>query len=73
VSDLNPNLISIRHVRAAGRIIPVELSRNAGGSIAARCHLGATDTPIIDGPSEEEVLAAIEESLEGLLYARAAG
>ncbi len=66
-------LIAIRHVRVAGRTIPIELFRNEGGSVAARCRLGAADTPIIDGPNEEEVLAAIEDSLEGLLFARAAG
>lgn len=71
--DTEQKLIAIRHVRAGGRTIPVELYRNEGGSVAARCRIGAADTPIIDGPSEDEVLAALEESLEGVLYARAAG
>jgi hypothetical protein len=67
------DLIGVHHLRASGRVIEVELFRNAGGSVAARCRLGAHDAPIIDGPSEAEVLAAVEDALEGLLLARAAG
>ena len=66
------NLIGVRHLRASGRLIAVELFRNAGGSVAARCRLGAGDEPIIDGPSEDEVVAAVQDALEGLLLARAA-
>jgi hypothetical protein len=51
----------------------VELFRNEGGSFAARCHLGDADMPIIDGPSEEEVLAAVADAMDGLLFARAVG
>jgi hypothetical protein len=68
----DPTLIAIRHLRAGGRVIPVELFRNEGGSVAARCRIDEGDAPIIDGPTEAEVLAAVEESLEGLLAARTA-
>ena len=64
------DLIAVKHLKAAGRVIPVELYRNACGTVAARCHLGS-DFPIIDGPSAEEVLKAVEDALEGLLLARA--
>jgi hypothetical protein len=63
-------LIAVRHVKAAGRIIPVELFRNDCGTVAARCHLSKTDIPIIDGPSTEDVMAAVEDVMEGLLFAR---
>ncbi len=64
------DLIAVRHLKAGGRVIPVELFRNACGTVAARCHLGS-DVPIIDGPSADEVLKAVEDALEGLLLARA--
>lgn len=64
-------LIEIRHVRVNGRTVPVELSRNAGGSVAARCLIGETEMPIIDGPTTEEVMAAVEAAIEDLLFARA--
>lgn len=64
------NLIAVKHLKAGGRVIPVELFRNACGSVAARCNLGS-EFPIIDGPSAEEVLRAVEDALEGLLLARA--
>jgi len=64
------NLIAVRHLKFGGRDIRVELYRNACGTVAARCHLGS-DAPIIDGPSAEEVLRAVEDALEGLLLARA--
>jgi hypothetical protein len=53
-----------------GRTVPVELSRNAGGSVAARCLIGETEMPIIDGPSTDAVMAAVEEAIEDLLFAR---
>jgi hypothetical protein len=68
----DPDLIGVHHLRASGRVIAVELFRNAGGSIAARCRIGARDAPIIDGPTEAEVLAAVQDALEGLLLARSA-
>lgn len=63
-------LIGVTQLKAGGRVIPVELFRNECGTVAARCHLGR-DMPIIDGPSVDEVLKSIEDSLEGLLLARA--
>jgi len=63
------DLIAVRHLKAGGRVIAVELYRNACGTVAARCHLG-DDVPIIDGPSADEVLKAVEDVLEGLLLAR---
>ena len=63
-------LIAVKHLKAGGRVVAVELLRNACGTVAARCHLGA-DFPIIDGPSADEVLKAVEDALEGLLMARA--
>ncbi len=72
-NPIEPKPVSVRHLRSGGRTIAVELFRNEGGSFAARCHLGDSDMPIIDGPSEEEVLAAVADALEGLLFARAVG
>ena len=65
----NP-ILAVRHLQASGRTIPVFLSRNEGGSVAARCMLDAGDTPIIDGPSAEEVLQLVQDSIDGLLLAR---
>jgi len=64
-------LIGVRQVKAGGRTIPVELFRNECGTVAARCLIGSADMPIIDGPTTEEVMAAVEDALEGLLFARA--
>jgi hypothetical protein len=64
-------LIEVRQIKAGGRLIPVELFRNECGSVAARCLIGRADMPIIDGPTAEEALAAVEDSIEGLLLARA--
>jgi hypothetical protein len=64
------NLIGIRQLRVGERLVTVELFRNEGTSVAARCVLPSGDTPIIDAPSAEEALAAVEDALEGLLLAR---
>jgi hypothetical protein len=64
-------LIAVRHVKAAGRTIPVELFRNECGTVAARCLIGSADMPIIDGPTLEAAMAAVEDAIEGLLFARA--
>jgi len=69
----DPKLIAVRQLRAGDLTIAVELYRNEGGSVAARCRLGEGDAPIIDGPSEEDVLAAVQDALEGLLLARTRG
>ncbi len=63
-------VLAVRHLQASGRTIPVFLSRNEGGSVAARCVLDAGDTPIVDGPSMEEVLRLLQDAIEGLLMAR---
>ena len=63
-------ILAVRHVQASGRSIPVFLSRNEGGSVAARCVLEGGDTPIVDGPSTEEVLRLLQDAIEGLLLAR---
>jgi hypothetical protein len=69
--SVNPTkVIEIRHLKVAGRTIPVELSRNAGGSVAARCLLSEAEMPIIDGPTAEAAMAAVEEAIEDLLLAR---
>ncbi len=65
-------LIAIRHLCVGGRTVVVELFQNEGSSVAARCVLGSTDTPIIDAPTADEALAAVEDALEGLLLARSA-
>ncbi len=65
-------ILAVRHLQASGRTIPVFLSRNEGGSVAARCMFAAGDTPIIDGPSAEEVLRLIQDVIESLLMARPA-
>jgi len=66
------NLIAVRQVRVGDRLVLVELFQNEGSSVAARCVLGSTDTPIIDAPSAEEALATVEDAMEGLLMARRA-
>jgi len=63
-------LVAVRHVQASGRRIPVFLTRNEGGSIAARCVLDNGDSPIIDGPSTEAVLEMLQDAIDGLLIAR---
>lgn len=63
------DLIGVTHLEAAGHVVPVELYRNECGTVAARCYLG-DDAPIIDGPTEAEVLRAVADCLEGLLLAR---
>ncbi len=63
-------LIAVRQVQAAGRTISVELFRNACGTVAARCLLANDDRPIIDGATPEEVMAAVEDAMEGLVFAR---
>lgn len=63
-------LIAVKHLEAGGHVIQVELYRNECGTVAAWCRLG-DDVPIIDGPSADEVLKAVEDCLEGLLLARA--
>jgi len=62
--------IEVRHLRAGGRTIPVQFFRNAGGSVAGRFVLGAEDTPIVDGPTPEAVLAVLRDAIDGLLLAR---
>ena len=64
------NLIGVRHLRAGGRLIPVQFYRNDGGSVAGRFVLGAQDTPILDGPNPEAVLALLRDVIDGLLLAR---
>ena len=64
------DLIAVKHLKAGDRVIAVELYRNACGTVAARCQLG-DEAPIIDGPSADEALKAVEDALEGLLLARA--
>jgi bifunctional N-acetylglucosamine-1-phosphate-uridyltransferase/glucosamine-1-phosphate-acetyltransferase GlmU-like protein len=65
------SLIGVRQIKAGGRTVTVELSRNECGTVAARCLIGSGDMPIIDGPTLDEVMAAVEDALEGLLFARA--
>jgi hypothetical protein len=69
---LDTSILAVRHLDVNGRKIPVVLSRNSGGSIAARCMLGEADTPIVDAPTVEEALAALEDLIESLLFARRA-
>lgn len=66
----NEKLIGVRYVRAAGRLIPVHFFRNAGGSVAGRFMLDPKDTPILDGPTPEAILALWREVSDGLLLAR---
>ena len=65
-----PTFLAVRHLQTAGRRIPVLLSRNEGGSVEARCLLGAGDTPIVDGATADEVLSVLADALDGLLLAR---
>jgi hypothetical protein len=66
----HPILIETRHLSAMGREVPVQLFRNACGSVSARCVLGAGDTPIVDGPTADAVIQILQESLEALLLTR---
>ena len=68
----NKKLIAVRYVRAAGRVIPVHFFRNDGGSVAGRFMLDPKDTPILDGPTPEAILALWRDVKEGLLLAREA-
>jgi len=65
-------LIGVRHLRAGGRLIPVQFFQNDGGSVAGRALLGAKDTPILDGPTPEAVLELLRDVIDGLLLARKA-
>ena len=69
-SMTNTNLIAVRQLRVGDRLVRVEIFQNEGSSVAARCVLGSKDTPIIDAPTADEALAAVEDALEGLLMAR---
>jgi hypothetical protein len=66
-------LIGIRYLRAGSRRVIVLLTRNEGGSVAARCLLEACETPIIDGPNAGVVLATLTDALETLILARRVG
>jgi len=66
-------LIGIRYLRAGSRKVIVLLTRNEGGSVAARCLLEGSETPIIDGPNAGLVLATLADALETLVLARTAG
>ena len=68
----NDDSLGVRHVLASGRRIPVFLSRNDGGSVAARCLLEGGDTPIIDGPTADAALGLLQDAIDGLLLARVA-
>ena len=70
VTRQKQKIIAVRHLRAGGRLIPVHFSRNAGGSVAGRAVLGVQDTPIVDGPDPEAVLAVLRDVIDGLLLAR---
>jgi hypothetical protein len=65
-------LIGVRHLRAEGRRIPILLFRNGPSSVSARCLIQPGDTPIIDGPSPEAVLALLAGVIDDLLLARGA-
>jgi hypothetical protein len=68
---VNPkNPIAVRHLRAGGRLIPVQFFRNNNGSVAGRFVLGAQDTPIVDGPDPDAVLELLRDVIDGLLLAR---
>ena len=46
------------------------LTRNEGGSVAARCFLGDGETPIIDAQRAAEVLVTVRDVLDALICAR---
>ena len=50
--------------------ITVLLTRNENGTVAGTCLLGDFERPVIDGDTPAEVLATIEDVLEGLLLSR---
>jgi hypothetical protein len=63
-------IIAVRHLQAGGRSITVQFFRNEGGSVAGRAVLGAEDTPILDGPDLDAVLAVLRDVMDGVLLAR---
>jgi len=65
-------LIGVRHLRSENRRIPVLLFRNGPSSVAGRCLIHPGDTPIVDGPSAEAVLALLAGVIDDLLLARGA-
>ncbi|HKB76151.1 MAG TPA: hypothetical protein VKC58_06125 [Myxococcales bacterium] len=65
-------LIGVHHLRSEGRRIPVLLFRNGPSSVAGRCLIHPGDTPIVDGPSPEAVLALLAGVIDDLLLARGA-
>jgi hypothetical protein len=64
------NGIGVRQLRVGDRLVTVELYQNEGKSVAARCLIGVGDTPIVDAPSVDEAIAALEDIMEGVLLAR---
>jgi hypothetical protein len=70
VTQQTQTIIAVRHLRVGGRLIAVHFSRNAGGSVAGRAVLGAQDTPILDGPDPEAVLALLRDVIDDVLLAR---
>ncbi len=65
-----PKPLAVHQLQVGERVIPVEIYRNERGSVAARCRFSEADTPIIDGPTEAEVMATVQDSIEGLLFVR---
>lgn len=63
-------LIGVHHLRSDGREIAVLLFRNGPSSVAAQCLIHPGDTPIVDGPTPEAVLALLACVLDDLLLAR---
>lgn len=72
VGVVDHRLIGIRHLESGGRKIPILLFRNGPGSVAAHCLIQPGDTPILDGPSPEAVLALLATVIDDLLLARSA-
>ncbi len=66
----NQEPIETRYLEARGRRITVLFSRNACGSVCGQFLFGGGDTPIMDGPTQEDVLATVEEMIDSLLLAR---
>jgi hypothetical protein len=63
-------IIAERQLHAGGRWITVQFFRNEGGSVAGRAVLGAQDTPILDGPDPDAIIALLRDVMDGLLLAR---
>ncbi len=64
-------VIGIHQISTKLGSVSVVLTRNDCGTVAGQCLLGETERPIIDGETEQDVLATFRDVLDELMMARA--